>query len=473
MSRSRLAASVIIPAWNGAADLPACLDALLTQTGVDFEVIVVDNASTDGSADRVASAYPQVRLLRQASNLGFSGGCNAGLAAAQGDVLVLLNQDTEVQGGWLAGLVDALAADPAIAIAGSKALYPDGTIQHAGGVLDAQGNGSHRGRRQPDQGQFDHPDDVDYVTGASLALRRAVYRASGGFDTGFGPAYFEDVDLCLRAKAQGLRVVYAPVSVLVHKEQSVAGAPGQAAIRLFQRNRLRVVAKHWPQARLEQAFLPAERAWMEELGPGGEPLVAAVHEAYLHTLLGLGEFAAWRQQGLGEPPAMIATLAAILTTLHAIYPLGVVSTDFSAAVELSIPPSPSLLAPQQIAALAEQAHLHAQPLGPPRSRLHRWAARFRHYWNRIGTEWYVAPVMHRQTRFNHAVIGALQQMQEGMQQNQAVQAMDRQHLLLQQQRATAVLVEYLAGQAREITALSQEVNELKRRPDPSDRQEQP
>lgn len=473
MSSPRPAASVIIPVWNGAADLPACLDALFAQTGVDFEVIIVDNASTDGSADLVTATYPQVRLLRQASNLGFGGGCNAGLAAAQGDVLILLNQDTEVQPGWLTALVDAPAADPTIGIAGSKALYPDGTIQHAGGVLDAQGNGSHRGRRQPDRGQFDQPDDVDYVTGASLALRRTLYTAIGGFDPGFGPAYFEDVDLCLRAKAQGLRVVYTPASVLVHKEQSVAATPGQTALQLFQRNRLRVVAKHWPEARLESEFLPAEHAWLEGLGPGGEPLVAAVHEAYLHTLLRLGELAAWRQQDLGEPTAAIATLAAILAALHAIYPLGVVSADFQAVAELSMPPLPSLLAPQQIAALVEQARLHAQPLGPPSSRLHRWAARFRHYWNRIGTEWYVTPVMHRQTRFNHAVIGALQQMQEGVQQNQAVQTADRQHLQLQQQRATAVLVEYLAGQAREIVALGQEVNELKQRLDPSERQEQP
>lgn len=419
-------ASVIIPAWNGAADLPACLDALLAQTGVDFEVIVVDNASGDGSADLVAARYPQVRLLRQPTNLGFGGGCNAGLAQARGDVLALLNQDTEVRPGWLAALVDALRADPAIGIAGSKALYPDGTIQHAGGRIDAQGNGSHLGYRQPDQGQYDRPADVDYVTGASLALHRDLYDTVGGFDEGFGRAYCEDVDLCLRARAVGRRVVYLPYSVLVHHEESRAAAPGYEAMLLYQRNRLRVVAKHWPRARLDAEFLPAERAWLETLGPGGEQLVAAVHEAYLQHLLGLAEFAGLRRQLLGEDPAHIVALARVLTTLHAVYPLGVVGMSRGAAS----PESPTF---GEMAALAR---IQPQPFRSSIPLLGGWIAAFRRLWNRVSTEWYVLSMMQQQSRFNQAALTAIQ------------------HLAL-------TSTGYLTGQAREIAALCQEVAALK------------
>jgi GT2 family glycosyltransferase len=451
-----IAASVIIPVWNGADDLPACLDALLAQTGVDFEVIVVDNASTDGSADLVAARYPHVRLLRQEINLGFGGGCNAGLAQAQADVLVLLNQDTEVRPGWLAALVDALAADTTIGIVGSKALYPGGTIQHAGGQVDIQGNGSHLGHRQPDHGQFDQHAEVDYVTGASLALRRDLYTAIDGFDEGFGLAYCEDVDLCLRARAAGWRVVYVPDSVLTHKEESRAAAPGPEALLRYQRNRLRLVAKHWPQARLDGEFLAAERVWLEGLGTGGEQLVAAVHEAYLHQLLGLEELAAWREQVLGETPAAIATLARVLATLHAVYPWGVTGSVQATPVE----PPPAL------AEMAAQAQIRAQPFRSSVPLVGRWIAAFRHAWNRVSTEWYVLPMMQQQSGFNHAVLAALQQSQDA-------RALDHDWQQQFQQRQAAVLAEYLAGQAREIALLSQELAALKAQLHSQKQQEQP
>jgi GT2 family glycosyltransferase len=448
--------SVIIPAWNGAQELPACLDALLAQTHDKThggcEILVVDNASVDGSGDLVAARYPQVRLIRNARNLGFAGGCNVGLELAQGEVLVLLNQDTEVHPGWLAALVTVLDADPTIGIAGSKALYPNGAIQHAGGVVDLQGSGSHRGYRQPDNGQFDDLADVDYVTGASLALRRAVYAQIGGFDEGFEVAYSEDVDFCLRAQAAGWRVVYAPASVLVHKEQSTAAAPGYDAMVLQHRNRLRVVAKHWPQTRLREEFLPAERAWLEGLEPGGERLIAAVHQAYLLHLLALGEMARWRQRILNEPPESITTLAQVLLALRTVYPLGPIGRLAPAG-----PAAGAGSAGATLAELASLAVIREQPFRSNVPLLGRWIAAFRRGWNRMSTEWYVKPMIAQQTRFNGAVIAALQQDQT------------------LQQRLAEVIAEYLAGQAREISTLGQELTDLKARvqvDDPSIRGDQ-
>jgi glycosyltransferase involved in cell wall biosynthesis len=113
--------SIVVPAWNGRSYLPACLEALLTQAYPDFEVIVVDNASTDGSADLVAEKYPLARLIRNKRNLGFSGGCNAGMRAAQGEAIILLNQDTRVFPGWLTALVGA-SGKPRWALWGQRAL---------------------------------------------------------------------------------------------------------------------------------------------------------------------------------------------------------------------------------------------------------------------------------------------------------------------------------------------------------------
>jgi GT2 family glycosyltransferase len=433
-------ASVIIPVWNGAAELPACLAALVEQSYKPVEIIAVDNASMDGSADWVEAHHPNVRLIRNASNLGFGGACNLGLAQAKGDVLVLLNQDTVVQPDWLAALVAVLAEYPDVGIVGSKALYADGTIQHAGGIVDAQGGGAHIGYRQVDQGQFDRLVDVDYVTGASLALRRKLYDEIGSFDPGFHPAYLEDVDLCWRARAAGWRVVFAPQSVLVHNERSVAAVSDYDGMLLFHRHRLRFVCKHWPEARLCDEFLPIERAWLSGLGPGGERLIAAAHHAYLAQLLNLGELAGWRQKFLGESDEAITTIAHVLLELRTVYPVGLVLTG-SATSE-----KPLSLAPlgdaRSIAVIREQPFRSELPVIGP------WIAAFRRQWNRISTEWYVKPMIRQQSRFNELLLDALHQSRQ------------EQHRV--QQRSATVLAEYLAGQAREISALTQEIEALKR-----------
>jgi GT2 family glycosyltransferase len=434
-------ASVIIPVWNGGADLPACLDALLAQTHAPVEIIAVDNASTDHSADLIAASYPQVKLICNAANLGFGGACNVGLAAAQGDPLVLLNQDTVVRPDWLAELVRVLQTHPDVGIAGSKALYPDGTIQHAGGQIDAQGNGSHRGYRQPDTGGFDALADVDFVTGASLALRRAVYMQIGGLDEDFAPVYFEDVDLCLRGRAAGWRVVYAPTSVLVHAEHSAGVALDYDSMVRFHTNRLRLVLKHWPAARLQDEFLPAERAWLENMAEGGEQLVAAVHQAYLTHLLRLDKIARHRQAFLGEPPDAITGVAQVLLALRTVYPLGVVG---GAALALAASQDATLTQLDQLVQLRPQFFQSRVPVIGP------LIAAFRTQWNRVATEWYLQPILRQQTHFNMAATEA------------ARQAFDtRRQDAYQRERQAAVLTAYLAGQAREISALTQEIAALK------------
>lgn len=287
-----LKASVIVLAWNGIRFLDTCLSAVLAQDYADFKVIVVDNGSADGSPDLVAERFPTVRLIRNENNLGFAGGCNVGLRAATGDVLVLLNQDTQVQPGWLATLMETFK-EPAIGIAGCKALYPDGSIQHAGGfIYGRRAETEHIGRSQPDRDRFAALCDADFVTGAALAISRVALARIGLLDEGFYPAYYEDTDWCYTAREAGFRVVYVPGARLIHHEAPTAQRESHEHKYALHRGRMRFVFKHWPQERLRQEFVPAERAWAASLGRTVEMMAA--RRAYLTTMLDVGSIAAFR-----------------------------------------------------------------------------------------------------------------------------------------------------------------------------------
>jgi GT2 family glycosyltransferase len=428
-------ASVIVLSWNGMNDLQGCLDAVASQ-GFDLELIVVDNASTDGSPDFVASHYPDAHLIRNERNLGFAAGSNRGLRAATGDVLVLLNQDTVVRAGWLQALAEALASDPGRGIVGGKALYPDGRIQHAGGFVDAQGNGDHYGYRQNDAGQFEQVREVDFVTGAALAISRAAFVAVGELDEDFGTAYWEDADWCYRVREAGFRIVYVPQAVLMHKEASMAAKESHEAMYGLQRNRLRFVLKHWPTKRLVDEFLPAERAWLEGLGEGGEWLVAATHHAYLHHLLHLDELVQLRAPALGTAPDDTDTLAQVLLTLRAIVPLkpaAMVSGQGAGSESVHKAWTDALADLQQRSSLREQ---------PARSKIPvlGWLlTALRGPWNRAVTAAYVLPMLHQQVEFNTRVVAVLNQLVNGME---------------------GVLSQYLGENGRELGELADEIRRL-------------
>lgn len=199
--------SIIIPLWQGEDTIADCLHALDANTdGFACEIICVDNDSPDESAAIVAGEFPHVRLLAQPVNLGFAGGVNAGIDAAQGDLFVLLNQDCLVMLGWLSALVDAIQQKPEYGIAGCTILNDDGTINHAGAYLSRPGAyGVHLTEIDDDA-----PKKVDYVTGAVFAIRREAWEAVGPFDADFYPAYFEETDYCYRARSQGFETIYVP-----------------------------------------------------------------------------------------------------------------------------------------------------------------------------------------------------------------------------------------------------------------------
>jgi GT2 family glycosyltransferase len=253
--------SVVIVSFNSAACLPACLESLAEQSYPDFQVICLDNASTDHSL-QVLRRYPWVEVLASRENLGFAGGCNVAITQAGGSVIVLLNPDTVVERDWLAELVAPLRADQSIGITGSKILSDDGeTLLAAGGWYNAFGLSKHHGAGQRDAGQHDEPRDVPYVTGASLAVRRSVLDQVGGFDPGYFPAYFEEIDLCHRARQQGMRVLYVPGSRCRHLESQSVGAGSANYVRWYHRNRWRFLLRNFSWRRLLLRAVPLEAAW--------------------------------------------------------------------------------------------------------------------------------------------------------------------------------------------------------------------
>ncbi|HEX8680567.1 MAG TPA: glycosyltransferase family 2 protein, partial [Chthoniobacterales bacterium] len=224
--------SIIIATRDHVDLLRACIESILARTAYpNFELIIVDNESTD----RVALDYltilakkPRVRILREPGAFNFSRLNNIGVAQASSQFVVLLNNDIEVtDGDWLGEMV-AHGLQPGIGAVGARLLYPDGRIQHAGVVLGLAGIGSHahHGLRHDEDGYFSRPhltQNVSAVTGACLLVRRHLYLQLGGLDDVNLPVAFNDIDLCLRIGAAGLRVVYTPHAELLHHESASRG----------------------------------------------------------------------------------------------------------------------------------------------------------------------------------------------------------------------------------------------------------
>ena len=280
--------SVIIPVYNGIEVIEKCLDSVLAQAYRDFEVIAVDDRSSDGSSDLISRKYPRVRLMRMKRTRGFAGAVNAGIKSSGAEIVVLLNMDTVVSPDWLGPLVHALCMDEAVGLVGSKILSEDGkTLQHAGGKLLENGLPIHIGRGEIDHGQYDRPADVDYLCGASLGFRRRTLEGLGFFDEGYRPLYFEDTDMAFRMRRKGLRVVYIPASTLIHKENISSNGLSGRFYYCFHKSRLRFVFKNLGIKDNMRTFLSREKEWfLKELPPGMRPALLKAYAAALPVAAG-------------------------------------------------------------------------------------------------------------------------------------------------------------------------------------------
>lgn len=267
-------ASLVIPVYGQLQMTLDCLRALAARPpALPVEIIVVD----DGSPDDTAACLPQVQGLRyhlRPRNGGFIAACNDGAALARGRYLVFLNNDTLPQPGWLEALLGTFDTHPGTGLAGAKLVYPDGRLQEAGGVVFADGSAWNYGRfDSPDDPRYDYVREADYLSGAAVAIPRALFEEVGGFDTRYAPAYYEDTDLAFAVRAAGRRVLYQPASVVVHREGATAGNDTGSGIKAYQVRNAAVFADKW-QATLQAH--PTQRS---------EPSPASLHAHQRQVLL--------------------------------------------------------------------------------------------------------------------------------------------------------------------------------------------
>lgn len=255
-TRSAPSLSIIIVSWNVADLLAACLRSIAATCSPEAEVIVVDSASSDDTLARVRAEFPSVRLLAQPANVGFTRGTNIGLAAAQGEYLLLLNPDTELLDDAAAQMIGWLEAHPETGIAGPRTLNPDGTVQSTRRRFPSPLLAAFEStwlqpllpRKMLDRFYVhDAADgatlDVDWVQGSCLLARREVYAKIGGLDEGF-IMYSEELDWCRRAKDAGWKVTYlGSASIIHHGGQSSGQAQAQTHIR-FNQSKLRYLRKY-------------------------------------------------------------------------------------------------------------------------------------------------------------------------------------------------------------------------------------
>lgn len=240
--------TVVIPNWNGERFLKVCLVSLRRQNLGDFEVILVDNGSTDGSVELVAEIFPEIKIISLEKNLGFSAAANAGIRASSTELVALLNNDTEQDPDWLEVLVRASDAHPEAGFFASKLVdYHDRRfLDGAGDALRLSGLPYRLGHGEKDRGQFDEPSFVFGACAAAALYRREMLDEIGLFDEDF-VSYCEDGDLSFRAQLAGYKCFYLPDAVVYHMgSASTGGKRSATATRLGTRNSLSLLIKNLP-----------------------------------------------------------------------------------------------------------------------------------------------------------------------------------------------------------------------------------
>lgn len=237
-------ASVVIPNWNGEEHLTECLEALNSQTFRDFETIVIDNGSTDGSVRLIEKKFPNVILVQLPKNIGFAGGVNSGVKIARGDYISLLNNDAVAEPTWLQELVDAMDhAD----MAAAKILHYDdrSLVDSTGDFVSKWGLSYPRQRDQKDDVEYTGYPEIFAASGGANICKREVYDTIGLLDEDFF-AYSEDVDFGFRARLSGYKIVLAPKARVYHHIGATSGKMGHFARRQSLKNTHYLYVKNMP-----------------------------------------------------------------------------------------------------------------------------------------------------------------------------------------------------------------------------------
>ncbi len=275
--------SILVPVHNNIRWTLMCLQALSSSgESTTFEVIVINDASTDSTRKRL-ERIGGLRVLNLKKNVGFLLACNKGLELAQGEFVVYLNNDTEVESGWLDALIENFE-DQLVGLVGAKLVYPDGRLQEAGGIVFSDASAWNFGRfEKPLASPFTYRREVDYVSGAAIAVRKSILDNLGGFDERFVPAYYEDTDLAFEVRRQGFKVLYEPYSVVVHHEGISHGTDENSGLKAFQL------------ANKEKFFQKWKATLESQDGPGGQNVQLSARKltSGRGTILILDEYPTW------------------------------------------------------------------------------------------------------------------------------------------------------------------------------------
>lgn len=275
--------SIIIPVFNGWEMNYKCLRSIYKNThGVSYEVIIADDLSSDETA-KIKDYIKNITVVRNETNLGFLKNCNNAVKYAKGNYIHFLNNDTQVTNGWLSSLTELLDNRPDIGMVGSKLVYPNGRLQEAGGIIWQDASGWNFGHNQdPESPEFNYVKEVDYISGASIMLRKETWDALNGFDENFSPAYCEDTDLAFQIRKQGMKVVYQPLSVIVHHEGFSHGSDqkpqqGLTQIKLYQKLNVTKFKDKWKEDLKSQLPRASDVFWARDRSKGKKTILVIDH----------------------------------------------------------------------------------------------------------------------------------------------------------------------------------------------------
>jgi hypothetical protein len=246
--------SVIIVNYNGKKFLSDCLNSIFHQTYFPFEVIMVDNASHDGSVEYVQQNFPDVKMFTQSTNLGFAGGTNAGIRQAEGEFILTLNNDTILTPDFIDELAKPMVSDPFVGMCASKMIFPDGRINSTAICISRSGAAWDRGMGEPDHGQYDVVEEVFGACAGAALYRRIMLDEIGLFDEDFF-LYMEDVDLAFRARLSGWKCMYVPSARVIHVHGGTTEPGSDSSVYYGNRNLLWYAVKNFP-SRALILFIP-------------------------------------------------------------------------------------------------------------------------------------------------------------------------------------------------------------------------
>jgi GT2 family glycosyltransferase/2-polyprenyl-3-methyl-5-hydroxy-6-metoxy-1,4-benzoquinol methylase len=278
----KIKVSIVIPAYNNWEFTKNCLLSIHKYNdGVPFEIIVGDNVSTDDT-QRLPEFFKNVNYIRNPENLGYIKNVNNAASKAKGEYILTLNNDTTVTEGWLINLLRVMDADPKAGLVGSKLVYFNGSLQEAGGIIWRDASGWNYGNgSNPELPEFNYVKEVDYISGASNLIRKELWEKLKGLDLRYVPAYFDDSDLAFGIRSLGYKVIYQPLSVVIHYEGLTHGTNTSEGTKTYQKLNLEKFREKWKEE-LKQQYENGENVFWARDKSGNKKTILVIDHYVPH-----------------------------------------------------------------------------------------------------------------------------------------------------------------------------------------------